>query len=54
MSKEELLKLLDMVDKRIRRVEELENLRKFGEPVQAKILEIGGIKSEKKVKERGG
>lgn len=43
MSNEELLKLLDMVDERIRRVEEeLESLRKFGEPIQAKILEIGG------------
>ena len=49
MSKEELLKLLDMVDERIRRVEEeLKSLRKLRELIQAKILEIGGIRPEER------
>lgn len=49
MSKEEFLRLLDMVDERIRRVEEeLENLRKLRELVQAKILEMGGVRPEER------
>ena len=44
MSKEGLLKLLDMVDDRIRRLrEKLESLRKLRELVQAKILKSGAL-----------